>query len=247
VYDGSINNEGSQWEGMEIVTPPASGEKLVEILTELDSALKESEAKTNKSCGLHVHVDGGKLSWQAIENFCKLWIAVEDEMFALVAKSRRESRYCKPFKDDALNMLAHKATIPGSRVVAMKKTLARGLYGARAGRESKKLKEKKRQKYDESRYAAVNLHSWVYRGTIEFRLHHGTVKMLSKVLPWVRICRAIVHYSANMTEAMYAGVLNASEKLRFIMTYFKDLSTADWIPERMAQIANRAGTLESGE
>lgn len=247
VYDGSIDNEGAEWAGMEIVTPPASGEKLVEILTELDAALSESEAKVNKSCGLNVHVDGGKLSWQAIENFCKLWILVEDEMFGLVAKSRRESHYCKPFRNHAARILGAKSIETGSHTVAMKKAFVRGLYGARVGRENKKLKEKKLHKYDDSRYAAVNLHSWVYRGTIEFRLHHGTTKMLAKVLPWVRICRAIVHYSASMTEAMYAGVLNAPEKLRFIMTYFKDLSTADWIPERMAQIANRAGTLEGGE
>lgn len=83
----------------EIVSPVLKGESgLVEIVQMLD-LLDQIGARTNISCGLHVHVGIEGLSEDQINRLVKVFKAFEKAFYALngnQAVTRMNSTYCKP-------------------------------------------------------------------------------------------------------------------------------------------------------
>ncbi len=66
--------------------------------------------------------------------------------------------------------------------------------------KSSVLHDYKSEKYATCRYNAMNLHSWYYRGTVEYRLHHGTVNA-KKVINWGLLWAGILDYSMRTPES----------------------------------------------
>ncbi|MCL0034360.1 amidoligase family protein [Dehalococcoidia bacterium] len=56
-------------------------------------------------------------------------------------------------------------------------------------------------KYNPTRYRGLNLHSYNYRGTIEFRYFDGTLNP-ADVRAWVTLCLRLVHKSLNKTTVL---------------------------------------------
>lgn len=64
--------------------------------------------------------------------------------------------------------------------------------------KEKKVFQEKTDKYNGARYTGLNIHSFFYRGTIEFRHHSGTVNA-DKAKNWGMICAAIIEYAAKFS------------------------------------------------
>ena len=64
----------------------------------------------------------------------------------------------------------------------------------------------KATKYFGCRYFALNLHSWIYRGTVELRLPAGTT-MASKIIRWGTIWASLVDYAAQHSESQIMALL----------------------------------------
>ena len=111
-----------------------------------------------------MHVDARDYSHNDIGNLIRVYAKIEPALLKCIAKSRRTNHYCEPCGEQMLERLAN-----GGHLASEKKT-ALCVYG----NEHKNLSAAKRDKYDDARYSALNLHSWIYRGSVECRLHHGT-------------------------------------------------------------------------
>lgn len=157
---------------------------------------------------MHCHIAAPDYSYFDLFKLCKLYATVEDGLFSLVSKSRRYGhRYTE--RCGSRYTFTHYATF--------KKDIVRALYGEEALtiRESSWSKKKspsvslhrgkyrltdKTQKYNSARYCALNLHSFFYRGTIEFRHHQGTT-MATKATNWGMVCAAVVDAASRLTIA----------------------------------------------
>ncbi|MBI2388660.1 MAG: amidoligase family protein [Deltaproteobacteria bacterium] len=158
VHDGSL----SQAAHAEIVTPILTEADLPE-LQDVVRAVRACGAQVDRSTGIHIHIDGAPFDGRAVKNLLKIWNKQEDLIFhAFRVSPERRARYCRE------NDPGFIARLERARPTS-KEALNTVWYGGRSsGRQH--------QRYDSSRYHAVNLHSLFYRGTIEFRLFEGTLR-----------------------------------------------------------------------
>lgn len=180
VQDGSLSDEG-----FEITTAPARGHEFLDQIKEITNDLAVADAKITRSCGLHVHVDARDLKFYEIRKILNYYAAIEPALYAILPKWRRNSKYCVPngkrFAGIQLNK--HKKLRHDVHKVCYQTT------------NMQELPDRKKHKYDDARYFGFNLHSWFYRGTIEFRHFGGSIEC-RKITNWARLCCAIIEYSA---------------------------------------------------
>lgn len=204
VHDGSLP-EG----GFEINTSPAAGDLLYDQITQLCAGLKRDQAYVTRSCGLHAHVDARDFSYYDIRNLVAIYAAIEPLIFRLIAPSRHGNDYALPCGEVYKRMIA-KGIKPPKR---LKEDTIQAVYG-KNGLKQQRVFDKKRNKpvegpmlyasYKEhqrsgNRYFALNLHSWFHRGTIEFRMHHGTTNA-EKILGWLALWTDILDFTNRTTQ-----------------------------------------------
>lgn len=199
VRDGSLADGG-----YEICTPPTSGDLFVQRIETLCEALGRSSAAVTTECGFHVHVDARDLTYRALQRLVALYSHVEPALFEMVPRSRRENRFCQRCGPRflqrgiaaALDEAATKS--PKRAKTALIKAVYEENIEDRYGEE--RFEARKGAKYDDARYAALNLHSWFYRGTIELRLAAGTTNA-TKVVNWAILFASLLDWAASNTDA----------------------------------------------
>jgi hypothetical protein len=164
VHDGSL----SGFDNGEVVSPILTYDD-IPTLQQLVRALRRAGARSDASCGIHIHVDGSRLNGRAIANLVKM-VAKQERILeqALGITDQRLGRYCRPVSDDLVAEVE-------SRSPRDTEAMSRLWYGTHGGRPTR---------YDGSRYHGLNLNSLFFRGTVEFRwfqmatetLHAGEVK-----------------------------------------------------------------------
>ena len=146
--DGSI--EGNQT--FELVSPKLKGTKGIKELEKVCKVLKQKNAKINKSCGLHIHLDATDFNiddWQAL---IKNYINYEKLIDSFMPKSRRNNYYCKSM------MKNHRSK--------------NSIY---ADLERCDCIEDIRDFYN-SKYYRLNVQSYFRHKSVEFRQHSGTIE-----------------------------------------------------------------------
>lgn len=187
VSDGSVG-------ACEINTAPASGDKWEEQITQICETLKNQKAEAGLSCGLHVHVDARDFNFYDVRRLVYLYRHVERGLFALCHPARTKSRYSIPCAHKLARDI-DKAKIPKEA----KKNFFKNVYGSEATRDLNRA-SLSRNKYNESRYNALNLHSWIFRGTIENRMHHGTVQF-ENIFYWGLLNASILDFAYAKPES----------------------------------------------
>lgn len=203
VRDGSISGgENPQ----EIVTQPLVGDQIIENLSDITSWIRNNRGFVNASCGLHVHV-GGRWAGAgydfddiyALRRLLLLYTRFEKTFFSWVARSRRSGGYSKPLtatqrvEISALPYCKDSASIKAQII----KIIYAGNESAYLGRDFSGVKT---HKYSHGRYCALNLHSWFYRKTIEFRHHEGTLA-LQEILGWALWCAYFVELASRLNDS----------------------------------------------
>lgn len=182
-YDGSLNSNG-----VEFQTPKLRGKNGEEAIKLISKLLNDNDFRTDRSTGLHIHLDGKgmipktrtKHRPEAIMQAMTFYIAFEDVMLSFLPPSRRANSYCRMLRnsyhmreiEDAISLEA----------------LEKIWY-----RETKRinLKRCKSNKYNETRYAGINFHSLLKDGHIEVRYHSGTMSA-TKILEWTNLHQTIL-------------------------------------------------------
>jgi hypothetical protein len=164
--DGSVGSSpGASWSGhCEVVTPPLCHEDMP-ALQAIVRALREGGAKVNNCCGLHVHVEATDLSGPQLRALQLLWSRWE-EHFMLAADVHPERlRYC------GRSSRRFVQAVKSARPDAMTPEAVRAAWYDRA----EAPRREQLQRYDGSRYVALNFHSLTWHGTVELRLWNATL------------------------------------------------------------------------
>jgi hypothetical protein len=197
VEDGSLVN----WPAREINTSPSNGDKFLNHIEELSAGLESIGADCTNACGLHVHIDTSDVKVYDLRRVTILYDRVERALFELCAPRRLNGRYSL--------VCGHNFNAPEYTEPKMWK---RHIYGAVYGAiimPKTGLKTITRQREDkygaQDRYRALNLHSFFYRGTIEFRHHEGTTNQ-TEITNWALTCAHIIEAAVKMTEAQITAL-----------------------------------------
>jgi hypothetical protein len=200
VHDGSIVGD----ETGEIVSPILTAADF-DLLQAVVRAVRAAGAKVNYSCGIHVHVDGAKFDARTLTNLVNLVHRREALIERAVGLDNlRRSSYCRPMSDRFVQ------AVNGRRVRTLE-DVKTAWYGQASYRPTK---------YDQSRYHGLNLNSFFFRGTVEFRyfngsLHAGEVKTYVQfVLAMARA--ALTMKTARKWSAARADVVDRERMLAFM-------------------------------
>lgn len=128
------------------------------------------------TCGHHLHVDVSDLSWQQVQQFCRLWVDLEPWMFSIVADSRRNNHYCAALSRTRWD------TIPSVHHANWR--------GIKASLQATSNQDFVRHKASYPR-AALNMAHWWQHGRIEIRLHQGTISY-EEVRTWAMLVLALI-------------------------------------------------------
>jgi hypothetical protein len=207
VRDGSVTPGG-----MEMVVAPLVGDMFVEGMVWLARMFEEHGCEVDISCGLHVHVEGLDLGAFEMRRILTVYNKVEKEMFkGLVDPSRWGNRYCRPyelqqeFEDKLWEIKDH-----GELRRFFLKWLYPDLRRIDTGGGVKKpgyhqVQQTKRHKYQQCRYFGVNFHSWMQRGTIEWRQCQGTLDV-ERLLFWPLWCGWFVEIVGGLKDEEARGI-----------------------------------------
>lgn len=231
VHDGSVADSGQ-----ELVTTRMNGDRYIYGMTKLVSDLNSTGACSNETCGYHVHVDAAELTPFDLRRIMVAFRLIQDDLYGtLVSRDRLSEwgrQYCMPLKCDPATVMAIEDK------TEFVDWLHNWLYGVKMPSKSQfsqydqnmyrdtlhqidaQLKQYKNTKYiNRARRWALNFHSWMMRGTLEFRLKEGTINM-EDLLMWPLWCAWFVQRigSASDKEAHYwlkkgLGVMGISEFL----------------------------------
>jgi len=205
--DGSIDTERKEgnrrvWAdsdySTEMVSPICRYEDIIPI-QEIIRELKRHGAVTNKSCGIHVHVDASPFDARTLRNITNIMASKEDLIYkALKISVARENQYCQKVEERFLEELNQKKpkTLDG---------VERIWYNGSSRRS---------RHYDDSRYHCLNLHSVFQKGTVEFRLFNGTLHA-GKIKAYIQFSLAISAQALNQACASRRKTHTTNEKYTF--------------------------------
>jgi hypothetical protein len=198
VHDGSLNGNNP----FELNTSPVNGDLFLLQIADITRSLEESGSQINDSCGFHVHVDARDFDYWEIEKLIRLYSVIEPTLFKMVPAVRRSNRFCTKCGENLItdldtNLKNNKVLDANGRLkkIDIKSVIADTIY-----KEDKSALQTMRiSKYAggsslNTRYNALNIHSWVYRGSIESRLYQGTTKY-EDITNWSMMWASILDYT----------------------------------------------------
>lgn len=192
ISDGSL--QPSNGKSCEIVTPILNYED-IELVQKVIRKLKANGAKVNKSCGIHVHVDGSAHTARSLWNLVNIMASKEDLLYkALGVDKNREINYCKKTEKNMVEELNRKK--PTSRD------------------EVRTIWYCGNQYHRTTRYHALNLQSlWDGKG-VEFRCFNGSTHA-GKIKAYIQLCLAINYQALTQKSARYTKTTTTNDKYTF--------------------------------
>ena len=179
VKDGSIvaSPSGDAYK-VEIVSPILTYDD-IETIQEILRKLRERGEKANSSCGIHIHVDGINHNATSIKNIIHFMTARQDLVYEALGVIESRQGFCKKLDKE---LFAEVRKAKGLDIQKMQELwyseVNDGFSGGQGGR------------YNSTRYNGINLHSYFYRGTVEFRLFNSTTHA-GQLKAYIQFCLAV--------------------------------------------------------
>jgi hypothetical protein len=188
--DGSLWSSDLAHRGTGEIVSPILGYDDIEMLHDVVRAIRSVGAQADSTCGVHIHVGAHAFDAKSLSNLVRIVYKQERLLeHALGVSEGRLGRYCKPI--DAAFLARLEACRPKSE-----EEVNRAWYGRRQDAPSRR---------HESRYHGLNLNSYFYRKTIEFRYFNGTVDA-DKIKAYVQFVLALA------AQALKAKAASASRR-----------------------------------
>lgn len=187
--DSSIVHKG----GVELVSPILRGlDGLIEAYRFFKMLGEISGVEIDYSCGFHVHhgVNPEKYTCQQLKELVRIVYAIEDYLYLLIGEDRISRDTCRPmdlsivdFRD--LKKCEDECARSGCKI--------KQLWYSPKNRYDPDCKRSDR--YDMTRYHGLNLHSYWYRSTIEFRYHCAVLDKIDEAMQWILFTQLLVELS----------------------------------------------------
>lgn len=203
VHDGSLPSGGR-----EFISPVLKGDDGLSAVSAFCKLLKDYRARANRDCGLHLHIEVKDHGWYDIHKLLLIYEKLEGYLFKTQPRSRQDNNYCKKLRS--------------TPSFAAKSSLVKYIYGNKIVRN--------RAKYAGERYYWLNIKPWIdKRGTVEIRLHAGTISY-EKISNWIKLHLALVEFVhkkpwCELRTLSPADILNgALEKYPSVALFYDERS-----------------------
>lgn len=163
ISDATVTGSSDGFGG-EVVLPPVAGEAGFQMIRTVVEAIKSVGGKVDRSCGLHVHIDMKGLTGEGVARFAEALYNAQPMLRAFVPATRATNQWCSPTGRYTVERFAEQARS--------------GMLRRGVGGESSE------------RYHAVNVMAFGRHGTIEVRLHTGSLNA-DKIINWVSLILSI--------------------------------------------------------
>jgi hypothetical protein len=187
----TIKRDGSVGNGGEMVSPvlEIDNDAHREQVTAAIMALRSSGARTEATAGVHVHIDGTDMNAEQVAAVARCFAKFEDCIYRVASSGWQSvragaTRYAKPMPIETVAKIAKAKT---------RDNLGKAYYGVA---DANAAEVAGRQHHNSARYYGLNLHSWFYRKTIEFRVFNSSLNP-ERIQGYIGMCMAIVQDSKN--------------------------------------------------
>lgn len=187
VLDDTIKGAG----GNELVSPILSGVQGLSQLYEVLQILREfPEIQTNETCGFHVHhgVDPEKFGNQELFELIRIMSIFEGYIYQLLPQERRVAETCRPLEVDLYEWYGRNGSV---RPIPTVQTL----WYSPENRDDPQVT--RHRKMHPTRYHGLNLHSYWYRNTIEFRHYPSVILQPEELMQWIIFTQFLVEWGAG--------------------------------------------------
>lgn len=181
---------------VEFVTPPLKYED-IELLQNIIRKLRENGAKSDKSCGIHIHVDGANHNPQSLRRLVDFMTSRQDLIYEALEIGNRESNWCQKLNSNLLKAMKENRYLTKEKAEEIWYSSANDGYCGGIDH----------QHYNRTRYHGVNLHSYFTKGTVEFRLFNSTLHA-GKIKAYVQFCLAVSAWSITSKENISFRTMN---------------------------------------
>ncbi len=175
---------------VELVTPPLGYED-INLLQSIIRKLRENGAKTNSSCGIHIHVDGANHNPKSLRRLINFMTERQDLIYEALEIRNRASRWCRKLNPSLLNEMKKEKNISKRQTEEIWYSSANDGYCSGIDYDH----------YNSTRYHGINLHSYFSKDTIEFRLFNSTLHA-GKIKAYIQFCLAVSAWAITSDESI---------------------------------------------
>jgi hypothetical protein len=182
---------------VELVSPILSYREDIKTVQELVRRLRKAKGFANKSCGIHVHLDGSNHTVRSIRNFVNIVASKNDLFYKALQIELERMRYCKKMDAYLVERMNRQKPQTFQQIQSI---WYQGYHGSQSAH------------YHESRYHFLNLHSFFTGNhTVELRgfnseLHAG------KIRAYIVLALALNHQALTQKSASSRKSQEENEK-----------------------------------
>ena len=187
--DSSIVHRG----GVELISPILRGlEGLIEAFRFFQLLGEIRGAQIDESCGFHVHHGVAPEDYKCtnLKALVRIVHAMEDYFYLLIAGGRIAKNTCRPMDLDTEVFLKIADCENGCKKNGCR---LREIWYSPENRYD--ANSRRPDRYDLTRYHGLNLHSYWYRSTIEFRYHTAVLQKIDEAMQWIIFTQFLVELS----------------------------------------------------
>jgi len=197
--DSSVRGKGHTRCGAELISPILSGmEGLVQVYNAFRFLNAIEGIDIDESCGMHVHhgVDQAAYKCKQLQQLVRIVHHYENLFYLLIPGDRKNAETCRPMEIDVkafLDVCDGDFGDGNCRIKELWYSLE-NRYDAKSGENSR---------YDKTRYHGLNLHSYWYRSTIEFRYHSALLEKVDEAIQWIIFTQFLIELSQDYVPDIY--------------------------------------------
>ena len=229
--DSSVRGKGHTKCGAELISPILSGmEGLVQVFNAFRFLNAIEGIDIDASCGMHVHhgVDPAVYTCKELQQLVRIVHHYEDLFYLLIPGDRKNAATCRPMEIDVkafLDVCDGDFDRNNCRIKELWYSL-QNRYDSKSGENSR---------YDKTRYHGLNLHSYWYRSTIEFRYHSALLEKVDEAIQWIIFTQFLIELSQDYVPNIYYY----PEANKWLKTIF-EIYTEYGYQERIKQVPTNA-------
>jgi hypothetical protein len=224
--DTSVRGKGHNRCGAELISPILSGmDGLVQVYKAFRFLQAINGIDIDESCGMHVHHGVNPLIYNCkeLQQLVHIVHHYEDLFYLLIPGDRKKAETCRPMEIDVKAFLDACEGHDDSRNCQIK-----DLWYSLENRYDEKCGVNSR--YDRTRYHGLNLHSYWYRSTIEFRYHSALLEKADEAIQWIIFTQFLIELSQNNIPDIYY-YSGANKWLATIYKIYKELGYQERIKQ----------------
>lgn len=168
---------------VEFVTPPLHYSDL-EILQAIIRKFKEIGGVPHSSCGIHIHIDGASHTADSLRRMVSFMYSRQDIIYEALGVEDRKYSWCKPICQELNTAMKSQRDPSKNDIEKIWYSDSNDDYYGGVNHEH----------YNQTRYHALNLHSFFSKGTVEFRLFNSTLHA-GRIKAYVQFCLALSAWS----------------------------------------------------